>query len=147
MKARDFKDFVAQLDILSEVQREALMAALKAKGATNEVVALIETQFAAAPSCGHCTSERIKLWGYASGLKRYKCRDCGCTFNALTGTLLARLQRRDACLAGLCARAMVECTSLRKAATRAKVCLDTSFCWRHRFLPCHASGEAPIRDH
>ena len=31
MKAQDFKDFVAQLDILSEVQREALIAALKAK--------------------------------------------------------------------------------------------------------------------
>lgn len=132
MKAQDFKDFVAQLDVLSEVQRKALMAALKAEGSVNEVVALIETQFAAAPCCGHCKSERIKLWGHASGLRRYKCRDCGRTFNALTGTPLARLQRRDAWLDY--ARAMVDCTSLRKAATRAKVCLDTSFRWRHRFL-------------
>ena len=132
MKAQDFKDFIAQLDVLSEVQREALMATLKGKGAANEASALIETQFAAAPCCGHCKSERIKLWGHASGLRRYKCRDCERTFNALTGTPLAQLHRRDAWLDY--ARALVDCLSIRKAATRAKVCVDTSFRWRHRFL-------------
>ncbi|MEO1607785.1 MAG: hypothetical protein AAFR90_00300 [Pseudomonadota bacterium] len=116
MKAQDFKDFIAQLDVLSEVQREALMAALKGKGAANEAIALIETQFAAAPCCGHCKSERIKLWGHASGLRRYKCRDCERTFNALTGTPLAQLHRRDAWLDY--ARALVDCLSIRKAATR-----------------------------
>ena len=34
IKALDFKEFVAQMDILSEVQGEALMAALKAKSST-----------------------------------------------------------------------------------------------------------------
>ena len=132
MKALDFNNFVAQLDVLSEVQREALMAALKGKGSANEVIALIETQFAGHPCCGHCKSEHIKLWGHASGLRRYRCRDCKRTFNALTGTPLAQLHRRDAWLDY--ARALVERTSLRKAARRAQVCLDTSFRWRHRFL-------------
>ena len=132
MKALDFNNFVAQLDVLSEVQREALMAALKGKGSANEVIALIETQFAGHPCCGHCKSEHIKLWGHASGLRRYRCRDCKRTFNALTGTPLAQLHRRDAWLDY--ARAFVDCTSLRKAARRAQVCLDTSFRWRHRFL-------------
>ena len=67
MKAQDFKDFVAQLDVLSEVQREALMTALKGKGSANEAIALIETQFAGHPCCGHCKSERIKLWGVHRG--------------------------------------------------------------------------------
>lgn len=68
----------------------------------------------------------------ASGLKRYMCRDCNRTFNALTGTPLAQLHRRDAWLDY--ARAMVDRTSLRKAAERADICLETSFRWRHRFL-------------
>ena len=65
-------------------------------------------------------------------IKQYKCRDCKRTFNALTGTPLAQLHRRDAWLDY--ARAMVDRTSLRAAAERAGVCLDTSFRWRHRFI-------------
>ncbi len=93
---------------------------------------MIEMRFALAPACGHCKSERFGGWGKASGLKRYMCRDCGRTFNALTGTPLAQLHRRDAWLDY--ARAMVDRTSLRKAAERADICLETSFRWRHRFL-------------
>ena len=33
--------------------------------------------------------------GQARGLQRYKCRDCGKTFNALIGIPLARLHYRD----------------------------------------------------
>lgn len=132
MKAEDFRGLVEQLGDLTEVQRAALQAALAAKGSANEAVALIETRFAAAPACGHCGSERFGTWGRASGLRRYKCRDCHRTFNALTGTPLAQLHRRDAWLDY--ARALVDRVSLRKAAERADVCLETSFRWRHRFL-------------
>lgn len=132
MKAHDFKALVEQLGDLSEVQRAALVAALAGEGSANEAIALIETRFAAAPCCGHCKSERFGTWGHAAGLRRYKCRDCGRTFNALTGTPLAQLHRRDAWLAY--ARALVDGVSLRKAAKRAGVCLETSFRWRHRFL-------------
>lgn len=132
MKAEDFRGLVEQLGDLTEVQRAALQAALAGEGSANEAVALIETRFAAAPSCGHCGSERFGTWGHASGLRRYKCRDCHRTFNALTGTPLAQLHRRDAWLDY--ARALVDRVSLRKAAERADVCLETSFRWRHRFL-------------
>ena len=100
------------------------------------MTALIETRFAAAPTCGHCKSEIISSWGRdgskATRLKRYMCKSCGRTFNALTGTPLAQLHRRDAWLNY--ARALVDRVSLRKAAVRADVCLETSFRWRHRFL-------------
>ena len=132
MKAQDFKALVEQLGDLSEVQRAALAAALAGQGSANEAIALIETRFAAEPACGHCKSQRFGGWGKASGLKRYKCKDCGRTFNALTGTPLAQLRRRDAWLDY--ARALVARVSLRKAAERADVCLETSFRWRHRFL-------------
>ncbi|MGH7261966.1 MAG: IS1595 family transposase [Nitrospiraceae bacterium] len=131
MKTQDFQAVVEQLGDLTEVQRAALVAALSAKGSANEAVALIETSFAAAPCCGHCGSELFGTWGRASGLRRYKCKDCERTFNALTGTPLAQLHRRDAWLDY--ARALVDRVSLRKAAERADVCLGTSFRWRHRF--------------
>ncbi len=70
----------------------------------------------------------------ASGLKRFKCKADGCarTFNALTGTPLAQLHRRDAWLAY--AGALDDGVSLRKAAARCGIDLTTSFRWRHRFL-------------
>lgn len=132
MKAQDFRTLVEQLGDLTQVQREALVEALSAKGSGDEVIGLIETRFAAAPACGHCGSAEFKLWGSASGLKRYHCGVCGRTFNALTGTPLAGLRSRDKWLDY--ARALVDGVSLRKAAARADIHLETSFRWRHRFL-------------
>lgn len=132
MKAEEFRALVEQLGDLTEVQRTALIGALSGKGSASEAVALIETRFAAAPCCGHCKSESFISWGRASCLRRYKCHDCRRTFNALTGTPLAQLHRRDAWLDY--ARALVDRVSLRCAAERADVSLDTSFRWRHRFL-------------
>ena len=132
MKPQDFRAFVEQLGDLSEVQRSALAAALASKNSANDAIAMIEARFAAAPACGHCRSENFGTWGHASDLRRYKCRDCKRTFNALTGTPLAQLHRRDAWLNY--ARALVARISLRKAAVAANIGLETSFRWRHRFL-------------
>ncbi len=132
MKIQAFRTFVEQLGDLTEVQRAALAEALAGRGSTNDAIALIETRFEAAPACGHCKSENLGTWGRTSDLRRYKCRDCKRTFNALTGTPLAHLRRRDAWLDY--ARALVDQVSLRKAAKRAGICLDSSFRWRHRFL-------------
>ncbi len=134
MESKQFQKLVEQLSDLSEVQRAALLEAVRGGKPANEAIALIEQRFAAAPACGHCGSASFGKWGEASGFKRYKCKaeSCGRTFNALTGTPLAQLHRRDAWMDY--ARALVDGVSLRKAAKRTKVCLDTSFRWRHRFL-------------
>ena len=132
MKPEDFRSLVEQLGDLTEAQRAGLVAALAGAGSANEAIRLIETRFDASPSCGHCRSTNFGTWGRASDLRRYKCRDCNRTFNALTGTPLAQLHRRDAWLDY--ARALVDRVSLRRAAARSGVCLETSFRWRHRFL-------------
>jgi transposase-like protein len=132
MKAQDFRALVEQLGDLSQVQRDALVDALSAKGSGDEVIALIETRFAAAPACGHCGEADFKPWGSASGLKRYMCEACGRTFNALSGTPLAGLRLREKWLDY--ARSLVDGVSLRKAAERTGIHLETSFRWRHRFL-------------
>ena len=44
--------------------------------------------------CPHCAGERIVRNGSADVLQRYKCRGCGKTFKALTGSPLSRLLRK-----------------------------------------------------
>src|SRR5437667_6061444 len=115
MKAKDFRALFADLGSLTPVQRNALMAALSSRGSAGDVVALIEAEFAKAPACGHCGSEAFSRWGLATGMKRYMCKACERTFNALTGTPLAHLQKREKWLEY--AHAIVDGLSLRKAAT------------------------------
>ncbi len=46
--------------------------------------------------CPHCHSQEVGPWGiyhYRPGFKRYRCKDCGRTFNDLTKTLLSQSQR------------------------------------------------------
>ena len=132
MKESEFHGLVAQLGGLSAVQRKALLEALQSKRPQSEALKLIECRFDAEPCCGHCASGAVQPWGRASGLKRYRCRDCRRTFNALTGTPLAQLHRRDVWLAY--GQALADGVSLRKAAKRCRIDLTTSFRWRHRFL-------------
>lgn len=132
MNSKGFQALVSQLGDLSEVQREALVTALKRKLPIDDAVQLIDTQFHADPCCGHCHSQDVRGWSSQGGLKRYRCQACSKTFNALTGTPLAYLHRRDAWFAY--AQALTDGLSLRKAAKRCGIALDTSFRWRHRFL-------------
>ena len=132
MEGKVFQALVAQLGDLTGLQREALITTLKRKLPVNEAVTLIETRFDADPVCAHCGSRHVGGWSSANGLKRYRCKDCLRTFNALSGTSLAQLHRRDAWFAY--AQALADGVSLRKAAKRCAIALDTSFRWRHRFL-------------
>jgi transposase-like protein len=98
----------------------------------DELIALIEASFAKRPICCHCRSSKCQKWGRASGLRRYHCAQCGKTFNALTGTPLARLRQREA-WAEFSAE-LAEGLSVRKAAQRCGIDATTSFRWRRRFL-------------
>ena len=104
------------------------------------ITSLIEAEFAKAPACGHCGSEAFSKWGVATGMKRYMCKACARTFNALTGTPLADLQKREKWLEY--AHAIVNGLSLRKTAKCVGVHLETSFRWRHRFLTTSKGAKA-----
>lgn len=132
MDDAEFQAFSAQLGALSEVQRGAILATLHEKACGADALALIDERFGKAPVCGHCHATHFTRWGRSNGLVRYQCNDCGSTFNALTGTPLAHLRRRDAWFAY--AQALVDRLPLRKAAKRVGIALDTAFRWRHRFL-------------
>jgi hypothetical protein len=79
--------------------------------------------------------------GLGQRLGRYRCRQCGVTFNALTGTPLAQLHKRKLWAAH--AQTLVEGIALRKVAERIGVDLTTAFRWRHRFLRAPKSLESP----
>src|SRR6476660_6150915 len=113
MDGKGFQVLVAQLSDLSGVQRAALITALKRRLPADEALQLIDTHFLADPCCGHCRSKNVGGWSAQGGLKRYRCKDCGKTFNALTGTPLAQLHRRDAWFAY--AQALADGVSLRRA--------------------------------
>jgi transposase-like protein len=86
--------------------------------------------------CPHCDAKDVRAWGHASGLPRYRCADCRRTFNALTGTSLARLRHKDRWPKQ--AQALMTGESLAQAAARCDVASTTAFRWRHRFLAAPA---------
>jgi transposase-like protein len=92
---------------------------------------LIEEAFGK-PSCPECGCQRCQRCGHANGLQRYRCVACRRTFNALTGTPLARLRLRNKWLPYL--QCVIESRSVRAAAEQVAVAKSTSFRWRHRFI-------------
>lgn len=102
---------------------------------------LLDTMRSQLP-CPHCGGEHLAKWGRSGGLQRYRCRnpDCHKTFNALTGTPLAKLQHRDKWFDYL--RYMRDSLTLRVSAVRVGIDLKTAFRWRHRFLKTSAQDNA-----
>src|SRR3954447_15051144 len=137
MREADFEVLLHLVERLSDEQRTALGRALASASGEPEAVRLLERAFAAAPRCPHCGAERLQRWGHASGLRRYRCQACRKTFNALTGTSLARLRKKERWLAY--GEALAAGMSLTKAAAHCGVHLTTSFRWRHRFLRAPAA--------
>src|SRR4051812_15916971 len=142
MREADFEVLLHLVERLSDEQRAALGRALAAASGEPEAVRLLEEAFAAAPRCPHCAAARLQRWGHASGLRRYRCQACHKTFNALTGTSLARL-RKKACWLRY-GEALAAGMTLAKAAAHCGVHLTTSFRWRHRFLRAPAAAREAL---
>jgi transposase-like protein len=132
MQARLFEQFFSQLPGLSRTQRERVLTLLLPAARLDEVTALIEHADAARPACPHCRAANPFRHGYAHGLQRYRCRGCLRTFNALSGTPLARLRHKVSWLDYL-AR-MLDSRSIRRSSAEVGVASATGFRWRHRFL-------------
>ena len=70
-------------------------------------------RFAAAPRCPHCQSNAMAKWGSANAMRdRRNAGSCKATFNALTGTPLAQLHKRELWIGH--AQALVDGISLRR---------------------------------
>ena len=131
MKPRQFKQFIELAASLSRRQRIDLAAVLNRGLRQEQVIALIEAGDAPR-ACPHCGCPRLHRDGHADGLQRYRCVDRTRSFNALTGTPLARLRHRSKWLAYL--DCMLQSGTVRRAAALVGINKNTSFRWRHRFL-------------
>ena len=137
MDHNQFQEVLDSLGQLSPEQRHKLGEALKNESDLNNPLDIINDRAKKSHICPYCQSTKAWRWGFKSGVQRFRCKDCRRTYNALSGTPLARLKRRDAWIAY--SEAMIEGQSIRKAAKIAQVNKKTSFRWRHRMLtaPSH----------
>lgn len=116
-----------------------LRAWLAGLDCTAECLALIEAA-ARGRGCPRCGCQRTHRCGMASGLQRFRCTACRRSYNALTGTPLARLRKRGLWMRYL--QCLPDAHSVRKAGAMTGVHRTTSFRWRHRFVP-GAARERP----
>jgi len=134
MKSIQFSRWIAQLATLNPEQRNQLKSCLSGVGGPPQDVIK-------APSrCVHCHATELRPWGFSGDLPRYRCKACGKTSNALTGTPMARLRKRH--LWQDYAEALTQSLSVRKAAIHCGVSKNTAFRWRHRFLSRIADHQA-----
>src|SRR3982751_5501002 len=141
MREVDFEVLLRLVERLGGEQRTALGRALASALGEPEAVRLIEQALAAAPPCPPCAATALRAGGHPSGLRRYRCTTCRKTFNALTGTSLARLRKKACWLRH--GEALAAGMTLARAAAHCGVHLTTSFRWRHRFLTAPAAARRP----
>lgn len=130
MDQKTFLGWVSRVDDLTNAQRAdtmAIMAGHLPKGA-----AAIELSIGAERQCPHCQTPGAENRGMARGLRRYRCKACGKSFNALTAMSLSRLRYKDRWLAF--GQSLAEGETVDQAAVRCGVAHSTAFRWRHRFL-------------
>ncbi|MXR37234.1 IS1595 family transposase [Craterilacuibacter sinensis] len=135
MDTQSFQRLLAQLDSLSPKQRASLQVALQASPRHD----VLEESLPDLQACPHCAApvQRLIGWGWQRGLRRYRCKVCLRTCNALTGTHLARLRKADRWLDY--GDALIQGLTVRAAARQCRVNKNTAFLWRHRFL-CSVAG-------
>lgn len=136
----DFVKLLGQLAILTKEQRTQMRSALD--GPPHTASSAVASVIPGPNVCPHCQApgEQLRPWGHSHGLARLRCRACGKTSNALTGTPLAHLRKRERWLPY--AQALVEGVSVRQAGQRCGVDKNTAFRWRHRFLEAAATHRA-----
>lgn len=130
-----FKAFCDAISTLNTQQINTLRKALSTENQSKSQPNLkdsIEQKFSEKPHCPQCVSDQVKRWGSSDGRQRYRCKSCQKTFNAFTGTPLARLRHPEKWQTYL--DGMSHSKTLRAAAYECDVTLTTSFRWRHRFL-------------
>ncbi len=128
MRNDTFSRLLQQLKELTPLQKERVENSLHHTDAINTLSDAIK----APTSCPHCNSSHYQKWGTRSDLQRYQCSSCKKTFNALTGTPLARLRHKEKWMDF--ANDLIDSKSIRESAKHCGVKKDTTFRWRHRML-------------
>ena len=127
----DLEELLGMAGQIDAERRQRVASAMKSGDRAAAVAEILEARLGKYPSCPHCKVEGARPWGRNDGLRRWRCVSCSRTFNAITGTPLARLRKKE------CRLSFATCLSkndtVQKSAETCKVSADTSFRWQHRF--------------
>ena len=142
-KDTDFRQFLKSCTTLSHQRRDILRSVLGEQSQQPcQLYERLEQNFTAHPRCQHCNSDDVRKYGRQSHRQRYQCKNCGRTFNALTGTALARL--RVTSVLDKYLECMTTSMTLGPAARTCDISLDTSFHLRHRTMALLQSEQAEL---
>ena len=136
-----FRDWFSRVDELTAAQRKEVAAVLSDPPEGAASLAAVELGVDDERRCPHCGAGGAVSRGTARGLRRFRCKDCGKTFGALTGTTLSGLHHTERWLAF--GTSLAEGETIKEAAGRCGIAPRTAHRWRHRFLA--AVRQAPDR--
>ncbi|OZT11059.1 IS1595 family transposase [Priestia aryabhattai] len=91
-----------------------------------------ETRFSNGLACIQCGSMSVKRNGKYRSRQRYLCKDCGKSFNDMTGSPLSGTKYPHKWLEYY--KIMIEWLSLPKIAKELDIHISTAFYWRHKIL-------------
>lgn len=125
-------DLLALIDLLSEAEQSLVIKHINGVDGFERIANVVNAIAISKKECPHCHSNNVKRWGKKGMLQRFRCSECGKTYNSLTGSPIAHLRKRDEWLS--MAAAINEGLSVRKTAEKCNIVVSTAFRWRHRFL-------------
>ena len=136
-----FRDWFSRVDELTASQRKEVAAVLSEASEGAASLAAIELGMDDERRCPRCGTGGAVKRGKARGLRRFRCKECGRTFGALTGTSLSGLHHKERWLAF--GASLAEGETIKASAARCGIAPSTAHRWRHRFLV--AVRQAPDR--
>lgn len=130
-----FRSLCANADSLTVEQLRALRQRLRSLDARREVLARIDARSQALEHCVHCGGSALVRWGSTrTGLQRLRCKGCGRTFSAATGTVVARIRLPEKLQQALADMLGPAPSSCRRLAARLDVDKMTIWHWRMAIL-------------
>ena len=145
MKQRSFENLLNRLHGLTTEQVDTLMRTAQDMRAQSASLTASDEK-AREGSCPHCGAVEKQKWGTTrSGTQRYRCNQCGKTFNGRTGCSIAHIQRLDLFYRVL--RDMLSSPvpgSVRQLAVQLGINKDTVWRWRQIILRSLSQSVEPL---
>ena len=143
MDQSEFQDWLSASDRLTTTQRAEAARALSINADEERSIAAVERGVSESRVCPRCGEGGAVRKGMARGLWRYLCKSCGRTFNAVTGTPLQGLHKKERWLSF--GKSLAEGETVEKSAQRCDIANTTAFRWRHRFLDTSRQDPETLR--
>ncbi|NIK80482.1 transposase-like protein [Paenibacillus castaneae] len=138
--AKEWLDLYAQYTDLSEEDKRQLFEAIKndVNAGPKKVIGIFEgireSRFRNGLACVHCGSLRVKRNGTYRERQRYLCKDCGKSFNDISGTPLSGTHNPEKWMRYFLMMVENKGKLLPKIAVELDIHVSTAFYWRHKIL-------------